>query len=208
MKVKEEYKYGEQLGNAIYLFEVDNMMKHRKAMFKCKCGKKFISYVHKIKTFETQSCGCFQKEATSMCNKTHGLRQDILYSVWRSMKTRCYNIKNRQYKNYGGKGVFVCEEWKDNFIRFYNWAMDNGYSYGLQLDKDIIGDGKCYSPENCCFVTPKENSNKRTTSRYIEYNGSTKTISEWADYFGISLKNLYQRLSRGWSFEKCVSYGK
>lgn len=169
-------------------------------MFRCVCGNKFIAQVYKVKTFETRSCGC----AYINCYKKHGLKNHKLYGVWSSMKARCYNKNTAQYKDYGGRGVVVCEEWIDSFIVFYDWAIMNGWKEGMQLDKDLSG-SKMYSPKTCIFITPKKNSNKRTSSRTIIYNGQSKTISEWADHFNISLKNLYQRLSRGWDFEKCIS---
>lgn len=204
---KIEYYTGHKFGNLIYLGEAPTIGKHRRSYFKCYCGIEFASYTHKIKTGETKSCGCLQKETTGNATRTHGLGGHPLYKVWRSMKARCYNVKTQQYKDYGGKGIFVCVEWLNDFDGFYNWAIANGWRKGLQIDKDIKGDGLCYSPQNCSFVTPKENSNKRSTSRYISYNGQEKTVSEWADHFKISLKNLYQRLSRGWSVEKCFGEG-
>jgi len=164
--------------------------------------------VYKVKTFETQSCGCLHRKATSAANSRHGLTGHKLYKVWKSMRGRCYNPKVEQYKDYGGNGVTVCDEWRNDFMSFYIWCKANGWKEGLQLDKDTKGTGKIYSPEMCCFVTPKENSNKRRSSRYITYNGESKTISQWADHFKISLKNLYQQMSRGWSFEKSINYDR
>jgi hypothetical protein len=203
---REHFNYGEEVGNAIFLHNVDSLITQRKAMFRCVCGNKFISQIGKVKRFETKSCGCLQKKAASAANSRHRLKGHKLYGIWSAMKARCYNKNTAQYKDYGGKGVIVCEEWKNDFISFFRWAMANGWERGLQLDKDTNGGGFIYSPSVCRFVTPKVNSNKRTTSKIIEYNGESKTVSEWADYFGISLKNLYQRMSRGWSFEKCVKY--
>lgn len=202
------YNYGEQVGNCIYLHDVNSLIKRRQATFKCQCGNKFIAQVYKVKTCETQSCGCLHKKATSEANSTHHLTKHKLYQVWKAMKARCYNENANQYKDYGGKGVIVCREWENDFIPFFRWCILNGWEEGLQLDKDTKGGGLIYSPKSCCFVTPKVNSNKRTTSRFIEYDGKRKTVSEWADYFEISLKDLYQRLSRGWSVEKCFTYGR
>ena len=204
---KEPFNRGEQVGNAIYLHDVNGAIKRRQAMFKCVCGNNFIAQVYKVKTFETQSCGCLHKKATSEANSRHNLKNHKLYGVWSSMKARCYNPNTTQFKDYGAKGVIVCKEWQDSFLPFFRWAMENGWTEGLQLDKDIKGTGLIYSPNGCIFVTPKLNSNKRSTSRYITFDGQTKTVSEWATHFNISLKNLYQRMSRGWSFEKSINYG-
>jgi hypothetical protein len=204
---KVEYQKDELVGDAYYLHDVVSTIKRRQAMFRCKCGNNFIAQVFKVKTLETKSCGCLHKINTSKANSKHNLKNHKLYSVWSSMKARCYNKNVDAYKRYGGIGVSVCEEWKNDFMSFYNWSISNGWGIGLQLDKDIKGNGLLYSPESCIYVKPKLNSNNRKTNKYIVYLGERKTISEWADYFNISLKNLYQRLSRGWSFDKCVNNG-
>lgn len=205
---KIEYKYGHMFGPIMYLKEAESIGKHRRSNFLCYCGKEFASYTHKIKTGETKSCGCLQVEATSAANRVHGLNGHELYGVWSSMKARCYTSTTGQYKDYGGKGVSVCQEWVESFQSFYSWAIANGWKKGLQLDKDIKGTGMLYCPEYCYFVTPKENSNKRITSKYITFDGETRTVSQWATHLNISLKNLYQRLSRGWSVEKCFTWEK
>lgn len=207
MPERIHYDKGEQVGNVIFLHDVNGLIKRRQAMFRCGCGNKFIAQIYKVKTFETQSCGCLHKKATSESNSTHGLTKHKLYRVWKSMKARCYNKNVSQYKDYGGRGVTVCDEWGKSFINFFRWCMDNGWEDGLQLDKDIKGDGMSYSPNNCLFVTPKQNSNKRKTSKYLTYNNETHTVSEWADKVGISLRALYSRLWRNWPLEKCFNYG-
>lgn len=197
------YKSGAQIGNVVYLHDVNGLINRRHAMFKCSCGNKFIAQIYKVKIFETQSCGCLHRKMTSLANSRHNLKGHKLYGVWSAMKARCYNPSTTQYADYGGRGVIVCDKWRNDFMSFFRWAMLNGWREGLQLDKDINGDGMIYSPETCQFVTAKVNSNKRRSSKYIEYNGEKRTISEWATFFKISQKNLYQRLSRGWSIDKC-----
>lgn len=202
-----EYKYGEMVGSVIFLHDVNNALNpnRRCAMFRCDCGTPFIAQIYKVKTEETQSCGCLHIKMTKQANTTHGLKSHKLYGVWSAMKARCYNPNTSQFKDYGGRGVIVCEEWKNDFINFYKWAISNGWKLGLQLDKDIKGDGMIYSPTVCVFVNAKDNSNRRSTSKYITYNDKTQTVAEWATELNISLKNLYQRMSRGWSFEKSIT---
>lgn len=202
-----EYNNGEMVGSVIFLYDLPSYGSRRKAVFRCGCGNNFPAMIDKVKRFETQSCGCLQKISASKSNSTHGMtNKHPLYGVWKAMKARCYNENTAQYSDYGGRGVVVCDKWRDDFLCFYKWCINNGYKKGLQLDKDRKGNGMVYSPENCCFVLPKENSNRRRTSKYITYEGQTLTISEWATYFNISLKNLYQRLGRGWVFEKCIKH--
>lgn len=204
MPKKINYKEGDLIGEAYFLYDVKKENKKRYSCFRCKCGNTFVSQLYKVKILETRSCGCIFIESVKKSNSTHGLTNHKLYGVWKSMKSRCYTHSANQFNDYGGRGVIVCDEWKNNFINFYNWAIENGWKDGMQLDKDILGNGMIYSPEYCLFVTPKQNSNKKKSNKYIYYNGENRTISEWADYFSISVKKLYQRLSRGWDFEKSV----
>lgn len=199
-----DYKRDEMIGEAYYLHDVSNAIKRRQAMFRCKCGNKFIAQIYKVKTGETKSCGCIHAKSVMESNSTHRLTGTPIYNIWKSMRARCQNVNNKAYKNYGGRGVSVCKEWDSDFIVFYKWAMVNGYETGLQLDKDIKGNGLLYSPLTCCFVTPKINSNNRRSNVYITFNNETKTISQWADTAGIPLKIFHQRLSRGWCLEKSL----
>jgi hypothetical protein len=202
-----EYSPNEQIGAVFYLYDVWDSI-YRKAAFRCTCGKIFSARIDKVRRFETISCGCkVGKNPNSRNHTTHGGRKLPLYSVWCAMKARCYNKKRTQYKDYGGKGVIVCEEWKKDFKAFYNWAINNGWKKGLQLDKDIKGDGLLYSPETCCFVTPKNNSNKRRNNKILLHNGQSKTASEWAAFYNIKYQTFLTRLNRGWSFEETV-FGK
>lgn len=116
---------------------------------KCKCGKEVICRVSGLSCGKTTHCGCKIKRVKYL--------NRALYEVWKGMKARCRDKNNISYKRYGGKGVKVCEEWENDFVLFYNWAMKNGWEKGLQVDKDIIGNGLLYSPEMCCIVTRTRN---------------------------------------------------
>ena len=123
-------------------------------------------------------------------NPKHGLFRDnaALFNTWQTMIGRCENHNRPKYKDYGGRGINVCEEWKtaENFVR---WALNNGYKKGLQLDR-IDNDGD-YCPENCRFVTPKENSRNRRNTKWLTINGETKTVVEWCGQFGLSQYTVY-----------------
>lgn len=102
----------------------------------------------------------------------------------------------------GGKGIFVCEEWQNDFMRFYNWAYENGYNDNLTIDR--IDVNREYSPENCRWVTAKEQSNNRSTSKKYTICGETKTVSQWADKYNVSKSLIYNRLKLGWDIEKAL----
>ncbi|GAA2321871.1 hypothetical protein GCM10010149_88700 [Nonomuraea roseoviolacea subsp. roseoviolacea] len=101
-----------------------------------------------------------------------------IHSNWRNMKARCEKPSNPQYKDYGARGIYVCDAWQD-FNTFCQWALDNGYSQELHLDRQD-NDGP-YSPENCRYVTPTQNSRNKRNNRLIEAFGESKTVAEWAE---------------------------
>lgn len=121
------------------------------------------------------------------------------------MYCRCYYPSTNQYKNYGGKGIKVCDEWKhiEGFINFYNWAMKNGYDETLTLDR--IDNNKDYCPENCRWVTSKEQSNHRTNNVFYTFNGETKTSKQWCDEYNINQTTFIDRLKRGWTLEQALT---
>lgn len=133
----------------------------------------------------------------------HGMRNTRLYNIWRSMRQRCSNPKRANYHNYGGKGVKVCSEWDSDFIHFYTWAMENGYSESLSIDR-IDSDGD-YEPSNCRWASYKEQNNNRYSNKFIEFAGQRHTIAEWGDITGIKAATIWARLNKGWSIERALS---
>lgn len=119
------------------------------------------------------------------------------------MKTRCYNPNYDKYSYYGGKGICICREWLDSYDAFEEWAIANGYNDSLTIDRiDVNGN---YCPENCRWVTRKEQANNRTSNRLITYNGETKSVQQWSDLTGIPHKTLWQRIEAGWPVHKVLT---
>lgn len=140
-----------------------------------------------------------------MSGLKHGLSNTRIHRIWHSMYCRCYYKTTNQYKNYGGRGIKVCDEWKhlEGFIKFYNWAMQNGYKDNLTLDRiDVNGN---YEPNNCRWITKKEQSNNRTNNVLYEFNGETKTSKQWCDQYGICQTTFIDRLKRGWTLEQALT---
>ena len=140
-----------------------------------------------------------------MSGLKHGLSKTRLHRIWHSMYCRCYYKSTNQYKNYGGKGIKVCDEWKhiEGFIRFYNWAINNGYSEELTLDR--IDNEKDYCPDNCRWLTIKEQSNHRTNNVFYTYKGKTQTSKQWCEEYNISQTTFNDRLKRGWTLEQALT---
>jgi hypothetical protein len=170
---------------------------------KCDCGKEKFFFWQNVKSGKAKSCGCLPIEKHTI----HGLHKHPLYSVWEGMVHRCYNKNGKKYHRYGGRGVIMCREWKNDFMSFYNWAIDK-WKPGLSLDKDKLAPtklGVIYCPEFCCFMTRKENTMYRSNSRVITYKGESLCVSQWAEKFGINYQTFQGRLSAGWTMEEIES---
>ena len=138
--------------------------KYKFGIYKCGfCGTKFKASTNNIKSGYSKSCGCYRKRTTSETHKTHGLVSTRLYSIWSNMKERVFNIKYKRYNDYGGRGITICDEWKNDFMSFYDWAMSNDYSDELSIDR-IDNDGN-YCPENCRWTTPSIQSRNQRKRR-------------------------------------------
>ena len=151
-----------------------------------------MALTHQIKNQDT---GRFEKK--------HGLSKSKIYHVWLSMRERCNSKKNKSYKNYGAKGIKVCEEWENSFLCFYNFSISNGYKEGLTIDR--IDSNLGYYPENCRFVTVKEQNRNYGRNRLITYNGETLCVSDMADKYKVNRGTVLFRLKNGKSLDEVFS---
>ena len=162
---------------------------------RCDCGNEKIvprtTLFHKTRV---PSCGCYGRKVNIERSTKHGMTGSPLWKVWQGMKARCYNPNATNYERYGGRGIFVCDRWKDSFENFFE-DMGSTYQEGLELDR-IDNDGP-YSPENCRWVTPRENSRNRRSNVYIDSTIGRKTVAELAEITGVDDYRLYRRVKRG-----------
>ena len=159
-----------------------------------------ITTTNQLRSGRSNSCGCMTKAKKSLAATKHGKRNTRLYTIWTHMRYRCNDPKEINYCNYGAKGIRVCSEWDnlDNgFENFYNWAMENGYSDTLTLDReDPYGN---YEPTNCRWVNYFVQENNRTNNHLLEINGEVDTLSNWARKYGKTPDSVKDRLKLGWT---------
>lgn len=121
-------------------------------------------------------------------SKTHNMTGTRLYRIWKSMRSRCNNHHTKQYKDYGGRGITICEEW-DLFENFYQWSMQNGYEESLTIDR--INNNGNYSPDNCRWITTLEQNQNRRNSITVFFDGKPYTPTELSKITGISVNTIY-----------------
>ena len=188
--------------NHLVVMSREGSDKNRNSLWRCRCdcGKEILVRGFTLRSGDIFSCGCESKRST-----THGESRTKLYHVWQGMKSRCNNPNYHQYHLYGGRGISVCGEWMD-YINFKEWAINNGYKPGLTIDR-IDTDGN-YCPENCRWVTQKEQQNNKRTNRTITYNGETHSLMEWCELLQLNYERVSSRLDYGWTFEDAISLPK
>lgn len=194
MPTKIDISINDRFGKLTVINEFSKPIYHRWFECRCDCGNTFSVSLKSLRNNGTQSCGCIQRLRFSKVNYKHGLYKTRLNSIWKNMRQRCYNPKATRYENYGGRGIVLCNEWKGDFTAFYKWAIANGYSEELTIDRKKV-DGN-YEPRNCRWVTRKAQNFNTTRSRILTYNGVTKTATEWALEIGMGVKTLTERLKR------------
>jgi len=190
---------GKQYGKLIILMESDpyirpNGLKQRKVLARCDCGNiKSIRLDHIIQGCSL-SCGCLQKEITKKLFTKHELSYHSLYKAWSEMKNRCYNQKSKWYKNYGGRGIHICDEWKNDAKEFIKWALNNGWKKGLVIDR--IKNDEDYSSSNCRFVTyiiSAQNKRLLMSTNTTGYRGVSwdKSRNKYVAQIGVNKKHIH-----------------
>lgn len=188
---------GKRFGK-LYVIGVDeNGGRKTKYFCQCDCGNIKSIRADALIGGMTKSCGCIKKDQDRInlaANHSHKMSGTRIYGIWQGIKGRCENENNPRYDRYGGRGIKVCDEWDKSFEAFYEWAIENGYSENLTIDR-IDNDGD-YSPQNCKWSTNEEQCNNRSTCIYITIGNETKTLMQWCEVFNIDYKMVYARYKR------------
>lgn len=232
---------GQRFGRLVVLERANDYIKPNGShciRWKCKCDCGNISFVvsWKLKSGNTRSCGCMQREIAKELGKNiprkikqnpnnkfakntkrdfknqnrNGLSKTRIYKIYISMISRCRNKNDINYKDYGGRGIKVCDEWikEGGFEAFCRWAYNTGYDEKAEYGKctiDRINVNGNYEPSNCRWADGKTQSNNKRNTIFISYRGKTKSLVEWCEELGLNKSTIRNRIHKGWDPEKAFS---
>jgi len=185
-------------------FRFDHRDSHRRLyywMFYCDCGKAVVRIGGRVLSGQSTSCGCWSVEKRTKHGHCPGHKMSREFNIWQHIKRRCNDQKRRDYKNYGGRGIKVCDRWLESFT---NFLEDMGECpSGMSIER-IDVDGH-YEPSNCKWATLDEQANNKTNTHYLELNGKKMSIAQWARELGVKNVTIQNRLRYGWTIERTLT---
>lgn len=198
MNVK--YKIGDRFGR----LELIERLKGGKCLFACDCGKLTVKSLNAVVTGNTKSCGCYNRELTIMRNKDNAITDNKrLLKCYHHIKDRCYNPNGKGYKNYGARGVVMCDEWLNDFKTFYDWSMANGYKDNLTIDRiDVDGN---YEPSNCRWVDINTQANNKQNTVYLTLFDVKLPLGYWSKLTGVNSHTLQHRKKLGYNDDEVIN---
>ena len=201
---------GQRFGKLVAL-EPIGQDKHKNVIWRCKCdcGRVHETVSRSLVNGAAKSCGCYKggKFRNKQGEEHHGGSNERLYRVWGGMLNRCYDPNRKEYKNYGGRGIEVCDEWKESYSAFRSWALANGYDpklSGIECSIDRIDVNGNYEPSNCRWIPMSEQVANTRTTIHLDYRGHSITLREASRISGIDSKTIWGRIKRGWTVEKAI----
>ena len=183
---------GQKFGQLTALYKLHNY--HKEGTYWlciCNCGNISESWSPQLRNGKIKSCGCLRIVNHS---KKHGKANSRLYNIYNKMKSRCYNKNDPTYKYYGARGIKVCQDWLDNFQAFYDWAIENGYRSNLTIDRINVNGN--YGPDNCRWITNKQQQRNKRNTKYVTYRGETKSLAEWCEILSLKYSRVFQRITK------------
>ena len=198
MRELAENLVGQRFGRLVVI-ERDKERNTRKTYYYCRCDCGTVKSIRadSLKCGAIRSCGCLKLEQDRInleANHSHKQSGTRLYEIWQGIKKRCYNPHEPRYARYGGRGVAVCDEWKNDFSAFYEWAVGSGYNDTLTIDR-IDNDGD-YCPNNCRWASQETQARNRSNNIKIMIGNSTRTLTEWCEIFDLNFEMIYARYKR------------
>lgn len=199
-----------KFGHLTVIERVNDIGESAKWLCECDCAdhNRIVVFGNNLKRGHTTSCGCERKRITTESHTKHGYHHTRIYSVYSKIKDRCYNPNTPCYKRYGGRGITMCDEWRDNPAAFCEWAYANGYKEDAKYGEctiDRIDNSKGYSPDNCRIADERVQANNRRSNKYHTYNGETHTIAEWSRILNVPTTTMVGGLLNGVPFEHYVN---
>lgn len=169
----------------------------------CDCGNRRDVFGGNLRSGNSRSCGCENRENIKRIATVHGMRHTDEYRIWLGMKNRCLNSNDQNYHHYGGRGITICEEWKNDFMAFYNdMGPRPSKQHSVEREKNHLG----YCKDNCKWATAEEQGNNRRNNIFFTYQGVSRTLANWCRVLKLPYKRIYYRIHRDkWSFEKAVT---
>lgn len=167
----------------------------------CQCGSTQSTTTQNLSSGKTKSCGCLQRELAKKAKTTHGGKGTKAHSIWQGIVQRCKNPNTKQWKDYGGRGITLCQEWET----YEGFVLDMGQppaGHCIERVNNAIG----YTKENCKWATRKEQQNNRRNTTVLSYLGEKKTLIDWADIAGITTGTLRSRISNSWPVEEALGF--
>lgn len=211
LKHEHSYNFEDLTGmtyGRLYVLGINRKGRNGKIYYDCicECGNYSVVSASDLKQGHTKSCGCFQRESSKERHTTHGLSYSKVRMLWRNMISRCECEDNKEYHNYGGRGIEVCREWH-NLDTFATWAYENGFDEQKGRSEqtiDRIDNNGNYCPENCRFTDMVTQSNNKRNNRRIICGRETHTLAEWSKITGINRTTISARLNSGMSEEEAL----
>lgn len=183
---------GKKIGRWVVLYQENKLF----WFCECECGTQKAISQSSLRSGKSKSCGCYKMDVVTTHNKS-GSKE---FAIWSSMLSRCYCPTHKVYSRYGGRGITVCDRWKNNFQDFY-------YDMGAKPEKhslDRIDNSGNYEPNNCRWATSKQQNRNNSNNRMITVNGETKCIAEWSELMNLNLKTISRRLKQGKTPEEAI----
>lgn len=199
---------GQRFGRLTVIERVGTKYGQAAWLCQCGCGNCSVVVTGVLRSGRQRSCGCYRSETTTKCRTKHGGKHERLYKIWKNIKTRCTNPNIDQWRDYGGRGIKMCEEWATNYDAFRAWALQNGYDESAKrgdctIDRiDVNGN---YEPSNCRWVNMKVQNNNQRSNKHITFCDETHTLAEWSALKGIKQSTLLIRLKHGWPVERALT---
>lgn len=168
----------------------------------CDCGNEKTIRSNSLRTNNTTSCGCLHKEKLVENSTKHGFSKERLYRTWIDIKSRCFSPNTGYYSEYGGRGITMCAEWREDFVAFREWAMSNGYRDDLTIERLDVDGG--YAPHNCTWIPMSSQSINRRATRFVDFRDLTMTAIEFSKAFQINHHAVLRGINRGWTADRII----